>query len=194
MKQSDLFLFDAIPGTAPEKVKFADAVFAYSAKLGILPEWLMTAMHFESKLNPKAQNPGSSATGLIQFMQATATELGTTIDALYNMPAVNQLYYVYKYLSRYAGKLKSLGDVYLAIFYPKAIGKDRNYILPVSERTVQLNKVLDKNKDKKLSRGEIESVIYNYFEALKKKYPYTNQLIITVSSLLIFAALVKLVS
>jgi len=192
MKTTDLFLFDAIPGTAPEKEKFASAVFMYSAKLGILPEWLMTAMHFESRLNSKAKNPNSSATGLIQFMDATARSLGTSTAALYQMPAVDQLYYVYKYLQPYAGKLKSLGDVYLAIFYPAAIGKASNYILPVNEKTVQINRVLDKNQDNKLSRGEIEAVIYSHFEALKKKFPYIGQTMAIISTLLIFAALIKL--
>ncbi|AXH73889.1 MAG: hypothetical protein [Bacteriophage sp.] len=190
MKTEDLFLYDAIQGN---KKPFADAVYAASAKLGILPEWLMTAMHFESKLNPKARNPGSSATGLIQFMDATARDLGTTTDQLYNMPGEIQMNYVYKYLSRYAGKMKSLGDVYLAIFYPSALGKGPGYILPLSERTVQLNKALDANKDNKLSAGEITSVIYNYFNKLKTKYPYTGQTLAIISSLLIFAALVKFV-
>lgn len=191
MKVNDLFLFDAIPGAAPEKEKFASAVYMYSAKLGILPDWLMVAMHFESKLNSKAQNPNSSGTGLIQFMDATARALGTSTAALYQMPAVDQLYYVYKYLQPYAGRLKSLGDVYLAIFYPAAIGKPASYILPVSERTVQINKVLDRNHDNKLSRAEIENVIYSYFESLKKKFPYIGQTMAIISTLLIFAALIK---
>lgn len=40
------------------------------------PEWLWEVMNFESRLNPKAANPLSSAKGLIQFIDSTARGLG----------------------------------------------------------------------------------------------------------------------
>jgi hypothetical protein len=193
MKTTDLFLYEAIPGDEAEKKEFGNDVFKYSAKLGILPEWLMVAMYFESKLNSKARNPNSSATGLIQFMEATAKGLGTSTEKLYFMPQITQLSYVYKYLNRYAGKMKSLGDVYLAIFYPAAVGKSDDYILPLSENSVNLNKVLDKNKDHKLTKKEITEVIYSYFEFLKKKFKYIGASIGVITLFIIGASILKMI-
>lgn len=193
MKTTDLFLYQAIPGDEAEKKEFANNVFKYSAKLGILPEWLMIAMYFESRLNSRARNPNSSATGLIQFMEATALALGTTTDKLYFMHQTTQLDYVYKYLSRYAGKMKSLGDVYLAVFYPAAVGKTDAYILPLSENSVNLNKILDKNKDHKLTKKEITEVIYSYFEFLKKKFKYTGSYIGVIALLVVGASILKMI-
>jgi Transglycosylase SLT domain len=168
-----LFLIDQVKRS--NLIAFENKVNEIAARLGILPEWLMIAMHFESKLDPSKKNPGSSATGLIQFMSATAKNLGTTVEALQNMPGEAQLNYVYAYLKPYAGRIKSLGDLYLAIFYPSALGRGPDYILPLSTNTVRLNKVLDSNADDKLSAGEITAVIYRYFTALKKKYNYIQE-------------------
>lgn len=76
------------------------------------------------------------ATGLIQFMPATAAGLGTTTQAIYKMTNVQQLDYVYKYFVPYKGKLKNYADLYLATFYPRAleynnhVGKEKdNYVI-----------------------------------------------------------------
>src|SRR5690349_113325 len=47
-------------------------------------DWLMACMAFETGLtfSPSVRNPASSATGLIQFMDATAKGLDTTTQAL----------------------------------------------------------------------------------------------------------------
>jgi hypothetical protein len=68
--------------------------------------WMLLIFYKESKINPHIQNIDTKATGLIQFMPATAKGLGTTTDALKNMTAVEQLDYVYKYFKPYAGKIK----------------------------------------------------------------------------------------
>lgn len=91
--------------------------------------WLMAVMNSESGLNPAAQN-NIGATGLIQFLPSTAKELGTSIDELKNMSALDQLDYVSKYFKPFTNKLKTLPDTYLAIFYPAAIGKGLNYVFP----------------------------------------------------------------
>jgi len=87
--------------------------------------WLMACMAFETgeTFSPAELNrAGSGATGLIQFMPATAKDLGTTTEALAKMSAVRQLDYVLAYFKRYAPRIKTLSDLYMAILYPKAIG------------------------------------------------------------------------
>lgn len=121
-----------IASAYPLMAAYADEIVRVSDLLGIDPGWLANVINFESKGgDPKARNRISRATGLIQFMPCptcTAEDLGTTIDALYEMTGRQQMYYVEKYLTKRAksapgGRLTSQEDVYMAVFYPAAIGK-----------------------------------------------------------------------
>ena len=124
-----LFLYDQIKGDTAEKELFAEKVVKYADMLNTNPDWLMLLMYFESRLNPAAQNSTSKATGLIQFMPPTARYLGTSTDELKQMKGSEQLDYVYQYFKPYKGKLGTLTDVYLTIFYPYAVGKPETYVL-----------------------------------------------------------------
>lgn len=100
---------------------------------------------------------GSGATGLIQFMPATAKALGTTTAALAKMKAEDQLNYVWKYFAPYKGKLKSLSDLYMAILWPKAIGKPETYVLwdkSAMPTTYRQNAGLDINADGGIIKAE----------------------------------------
>jgi soluble lytic murein transglycosylase-like protein len=81
------------------KDAFIAKVITISQRLGIEPEWLMQVFVNESGINHQAVNSVSGATGLIQFMPNTATALGTSVAALKAMTNVQQLDWVYKYLS-----------------------------------------------------------------------------------------------
>lgn len=138
------------------KHDFAQKVLSISNKLNILPDWLMHVMFKETggTFRPDIKNfAGSGAIGLIQFMPDTAKALGTTIEALSNMSNVEQLDWVYKYLKPYISRMKTFGDVYLTVFYPAAVGKSDDYLLP--EFVTKQNKGLDLNKDGRISKKEI---------------------------------------
>lgn len=150
------------------KERFISKVKEISELLSINPEWLMFVMWFESRLNPKAVNPISGATGLIQFMPSTARSLGTTTDVLKRMNNVQQLDYVLAYLRPYKGRMKHWIDVYLAVFYPKAIGKGDNYVIK-SDLVAKQNQIFDLNKDFDISVGEIKKVLQ---EHIPKEYRY----------------------
>ena len=100
-------------------------------RLGVEPNYLMAAMAFESAgtFSSAVKNKHSGATGLIQFMPSTAKELKTTTNALANLSAVDQLEYVEKYFRRFAHRLHTLEDVYMAILYPVAVGKPNSFVL-----------------------------------------------------------------
>ena len=152
------------------KSEFIDKVKTISGELGINPNWLMFVMWFESKLNPQAVNPISGATGLIQFMPTTARSLGTTTDVLKHMSNVQQLDYVLAYLRPYKGRMERWVDVYLAVFYPKAMGKP-DFVI-TSDIVAKQNKIFDINKDLDISVKEIESVLRKSIpEQYKKHYP-----------------------
>jgi hypothetical protein len=118
-----------LKGNYNESVRLA--IRELALKLQIEEEWVYRLFDLESRGNPQAQNIHSKATGLIQFMPATAKNLGTTIEDLKKMSIEEQLVYVEKYLTKIKNKqtFDSFLDFYLAVFYPKGIGKPLTYVI-----------------------------------------------------------------
>ena len=139
---------------------FRERVLWIADDLGCSPDDLMACMAWESAetFRPDIKNAaGSGATGLIQFMPSTAKGLGTTTQALAAMTAEDQLRYVYKYFEPYRGRLHNLGDVYMAILWPKAVGKPDHYVLfsrSATPTTFRQNAGLDVNRDGLVTRAE----------------------------------------
>ena len=139
---------------------FRERVLWIAEALGVHPDYLMACMAWESgeTFRPDIKNAaGSGATGLIQFMPTTARALGTTVQQLALMTPEDQLNYVYKYFRPFAGRLNNLGDVYMAILWPKGVGKDDSYVLfdrSKTPTTFRQNAGLDVNKDGKVTRAE----------------------------------------
>ncbi len=149
-----------------EKVKnnakaFGEKVISICTGFGFPASWLMVVMNNESGLNSAIKNPTSSASGLIQFMEATAKSLGTTTEKLRAMSNVDQLDYVQKYLKPYAKQIKSVSDVYLSIFFPLALYKGDDYIFP--EWASKANPIFDTNKDKVLTKKEFRNYVNNKY-------------------------------
>lgn len=126
------------------------------------PDWLMTCMAWESgrSFRPDVKNmAGSGATGLIQFMPATARALGTTVEALAAMTAEDQLNEVWKYFRPYDGRLRSLADVYMAILWPAAVGKPPAFPLFTGGIAYRQNAGLDIDKDGKVTKAEASAKV-----------------------------------
>lgn len=192
MEASNLALYSLIKNN---QKSFAAAVIEAGRVLNCDPNWLMYVMYFESKLNPAAKNPYSSATGLIQFTSATALSLGTSTGALREMSNVEQMRYVVKYLMPYKKYLNSLTNVYLAVFYPAGLSKDESWFLPLSESWVNANKIFDVNGDKRIQKSEITSYIKNYFEKLQKKLgipiiPAAGGGLLAIAALVFFCSII----
>jgi len=138
--------------------------------LSIHPDDLMVCMYAESRLNEKAQNPKTRATGLIQFMPTTAVGLGTTVENLMSMNNVQQLGYVYKYFKPYAGRLHTVYDLYKVVFFPIMLGRDANWVLKSSTLSAYIvaraNPIIDLNKNKEITVSEFEQYVSSF---LKKK-------------------------
>ena len=132
-------------------------------KLHVNVNWLLLVMWKESKINPKAINKLSGASGLIQFMKSTAKHLGTSIEEIRNMSAIDQLDYVYKYFKPYTGKINSVQDMYLITFFPKALNKADDYVLQsknaTAEEIAKQNAVIDLNKDSQITKGEFKEYV-----------------------------------
>jgi hypothetical protein len=142
------------------------AIKELSDKLFVPEEWLLRLFRIESGNNPRAVNKTTGATGLIQFMPATARRLGTTCAALKCMDYDAQLDYVYKYLCPYARRFMQFSDLYFAVFFPAAIGKPDDYVLKSSSlsasKIAQQNKCYDVNKDGRLNVGEVKQIIEKF--------------------------------
>src|SRR3546814_14047294 len=116
---------------------WSSAVF--SSDLGTKPEYLMAVMSFETggSFSPaQANNAGSGATGLIQFMPNTAAGLGTSTAALAQMSSVEQLQSVEQYFMERAragnGNLSTRAGEYTSVLYGSP-NSDLNSTLRASE-------------------------------------------------------------
>lgn len=130
------------------------------------PDWLPTCMAFETgeTFSPAADNPYSSGTGLIQFMDQTCEDLTQrwgmkiTTGMLAKMSVAEQLPWVWKYFRmkiEKVGNAKSLEDVYMLIYWPSAVGKPLDVALHTKgTRFYEPNKGLDTNKDGVITKRE----------------------------------------
>lgn len=139
---------------------FRERVWWIADTLGLNPDHLMACMAWESgeSFRSDIKNAaGSGATGLIQFMPSTAKGMGTTTAILAAMSAEDQLNFVYRYFMPYDGRLNNLGDVYMAILWPKGVGKEDHFVLfdrAKTPTTFRQNAGLDVNHDGLVTRAE----------------------------------------
>lgn len=154
-------------GRAPVPASFSqDARFYISqtaGRLGIDANALAAVISFETggSFSPKAKNPNSSGSGLIQFMEATAKGMGTTTAALRAMPFGEQMKYVERYLAeRGIGPGADIADIYAAV---TGSGYRRG------TQAYELNKVWDADGNGVIDKGEqvrspaFQSHVRDYF-------------------------------
>jgi len=148
---------------------FKDKVIGISAGLGVDPSDLMAVMAFESArtFSPSVKNEISGAVGLIQFMPKTAKSLGTSSSALAAMTAVQQLDFVEKYFKSFSAKLNGIYDLYACVLWPRAIGKEKSYVLfstTQNKKAYKANKGLDANDDGAVTKAEAASKVISHLE------------------------------
>ena len=145
--------------------EFYDKVVKISKRIKCSPTDLMALMHSETNgaLKPgKWNEAGNRAVGLIQFTDIAAKDMGTTLEKLEKMSAVEQLDYVEKFLVKTkARKFKDSdvidsGTLYALVYLPAFADKDviaqenndpNNYY--------KKNKVLDVNGDGKITKTDL---------------------------------------
>lgn len=140
---------------------FRDRVAVLAADQGSDPSCFMACMAFESGETFRANianAAGSGAVGLIQFMPQTAAQLGTTTEMLAKMTPEDQLIFVAKYFAPFKGRLHNLGDIYMAILWPGAIGKPDDWVMfaagGAKPKLYLENKGLDVDHDGDVTRYE----------------------------------------
>lgn len=157
----------AVAWSAKVPAQFATRVTEIASLLKI-PDYLgadalMSCMAFETgeTFSPSIKNgAGAPYYGLIQFGKDAATDVGTTLTELVKMDQLTQLEYVYKFFKPYAGKLKSIDDLYMRILYPAAVGKAESHVLfPKGTKAYLQNQGLDLDKDGAITKGEAATKI-----------------------------------
>ena len=89
-----------VPGNLMEDAGFTSAVENLASRFGIDTSEVYAVIQGESAFNPQARNP-SGATGLFQFMPATAEELGVSTEDIMGMSPTEQVELYGKYLERW---------------------------------------------------------------------------------------------
>ncbi|MBS7458782.1 LysM peptidoglycan-binding domain-containing protein [Coralloluteibacterium stylophorae] len=151
---------DGVAGNPNVTPEFIAEVEAMAARLGTRPEYLMAVMSFESggSFDPGVKNAaGSGATGLIQFMPATAQGLGTSIAALERMSPLEQLAWVEKYFEQRAdpGDLGTLEGVYTSVLYGSPRPDPSSVLFDTGDgKAYTQNAGLDHNRDGRITAGE----------------------------------------
>lgn len=140
--------------------RFRSIALTIASAIRIDASHLMACIKFESDFDPAARNPGSTGTGLIQFMAATAIDLNTTVEALAAMSSEDQLLFVYKYFLPYVGKLQTLSDTYMAILLPTEIGLPEDAVIfPAGSKAMLANRGLDIDHDGEVTKAEAASFV-----------------------------------
>jgi hypothetical protein len=118
-------MLDSYKGTDADA--FLSKLVAVAGAIPVDPNALVGIIYEESRFNPKAYNSTSGASGLLQFMPATMTQLGTSSDAILAMDGISQLDYVSSYFQYW--DINSPYDLWFAVFFPAAIGQPDTYVL-----------------------------------------------------------------
>ena len=146
-----------LPEDVQGDTEFLNAVDNTANMLGVTSDQLLAVMDFETigSFDPAEKSGTSSATGLIQFIESTAGDLGTTTEELAKMTRTEQMVYVNRYLSRFQGRIKNTGDIYMAVHWPRAVGKNDSYVMyRRGSDNYSANQSLDTNNDGTVTRGE----------------------------------------
>lgn len=146
-----------LPEDVQGDTEFLNAVDNTANMLGVTSDQLLAVMDFETigSFSPSEKSKTSSATGLIQFIESTAGDLGTSTEELAKMTRAEQMVYVDRYLSRFQGRIKNTGDIYMAVHWPRAVGKKDSYVMyRRGSDNYSANQSLDTNGDGTVTRGE----------------------------------------
>lgn len=165
---SALYLSDHAARFVNDLPAFERKVKRICRTLDIPAEWLMAVMFLESRFDASAVNAkGSGATGLLQWTPQEAQALGITSEKLRNTPPNEQLDYALSFLKNIKTKYKSyenLTDLYLAVFYPDALGEDYCYTLyKKGEADYDRYAPLDQNNDGRLTVKDIDDRLKTQF-------------------------------
>lgn len=144
----------------------------FSTKVALDPDWFMACFAFETMetfsttirpIKKSTGKPISTAVGLIQWLEKTAVEQGTTTAKIAKMSRMEQLALAWRYFRmriKQFGELESLEDVYMAIHWPAAIGKPLNATMYAAGTSAYAaNSGLDTDRDHIITKAEAGALV-----------------------------------
>lgn len=163
-----------VPGAENLSASDVYALNSAAAQLNIEPDWLATVISFETAgtFSPSIVNrAGSGAFGLIQFMPQTAKNIlgtATTDEAVSRGLRMSFSEQMQKMVVPYfrGRPMKSLEDVYLAVFYPAAMNKPGSWVIGTAPGAVyRQNAGFDKTQKGYITREDVTSKLRALYEA-----------------------------
>jgi hypothetical protein len=173
----------AVPGLERQSPGFIRALAELAVRNGWDPSGIAAVISHESGFRPNAKASNSTATGLIQFIEATAHALGTTTAALAVMSAIEQLPFVERYFKRFMPKVPSTPEDYLLVTYgrPDAIGEPDDFALdrrdsddPHERLRYSVNKGLDASGAGVITAGDLRESLATVLRAAHGRYVSTS--------------------
>lgn len=135
---------------------FMSQLRAMSSRLGVSAENMVAIMRSESSLNPQAVNPTTGASGLIQFMPRTARSLGTTVEDIRRMSAIEQLPFVERFFRSVGVQPgSSAGRLYAYVFLPGRA--NREVLTERGESFYEANRGLDMDRDGRITIADLDA-------------------------------------
>ena len=124
-----------ISSAYPKSSHFAHKIVSVAKNIGANPFDLANLINFETAGSFKASTVNSLGyTGLIQFGNSAASDLGTTTSHLRGLPEEEQMEYVEDYLNlshkRRGANYSRPEELFMAVFYPSSIDKSTGKIQP----------------------------------------------------------------
>jgi hypothetical protein len=160
--------------------EFSQRVIDIAREVKTDPSFLMTQFYGESRFLPQAHlnSDGKSRTdlasigkktiggGLFGLMRQWAKPaVGVGFDTFILMTDLEQLEYARVFYGKAKGKLRTMNDVFIYTFYPKALGKADSYVIGIKgEPAYDQNKQMDTDKDGVITKGEAAAIRFALYE------------------------------
>lgn len=166
----------AVPGIGKVDGIFLRELGALADRHGWDVDGIAGVISHESGFNPAAKNPqpGQTATGLIQFTEATARSLGTSTAALRAMTGVQQLSYVEGFFAKTLHPIPQDPADYILATYGRSdlIGQSDATVIdradspdPREAQRYRVNSALDKTKKGFITVGDLRSSLWSVLAA-----------------------------
>lgn len=155
----------AAPENLPKSIRglgltsgtFRTKLRGVAARVGTSAAYLALVISFETAgtFEASKQNPLSHALGLLQFMPSTLDKMGVSYERARSMSNVEQLDLVEQYLRPWAGRVRSLASLYMAVLWPRLVGATETAVL-FHKGSIEYaqNHGLDVNADGSVQVGE----------------------------------------
>lgn len=165
-----------IAGLRQTSSAFRSALAEMALSIGLDPSYIAAVMKVETggTFSPSIRNPFTGATGLIQFMPATARAMGTSTDELGRMSNIQQLEWVKRFFRPYLNRIRPHvpGDYYLAVFYPAMIGRAPDTVIySAGDTGYAQNAGLDRNGDGLITVSDVTGTVDGVVAAARQRPP-----------------------